>query len=329
MISTELYTNPNFFNEGRYAPEFAQWAIETFTSFSPVLQAQQYVPNGTNLGAGKTGRVYELIENFGGLSQRRDFGGTVDAKVVEGVPKTVYMGMNSELVESDYGAEDVVGIREYERQCKMALQRLAYTFTYKLFNADVNKLDATDKKNVKNYDYDGYVKYFAENEKQVVADALVIGDIVKDVNMKFEANDFLTSTSKLVKVNGKGAEVIYCSEGADTILSALESHESDYQGVYKFTSAIDTWHKLPKVTIPDDAIPAEWKAKGEFVLFANQDEEYGNHILIPTTGELIKIREDANLGFQKVTPFDMIFAPVLVNNRAASLCFLKRKSTEE
>lgn len=321
MIYTNLYTSENYFNENEYAPLFAGWMTDTFESCSNFIQAQNYVPLGTPLGEGRSGRIYQLVDDEGGLSQRRDYGGTVDTKVVEGTPVPIYMGINSEKVFADYAQGDINGENEYRRQCEYALKRLARTMEYKCFNADMDAIDVTDKSGKKKYDYDGWAKFFKKHPERV-KEVLYVGDIVKDVNMKYEADVYLAEANGAVSVDGENAHIIYCSEGANIKLAAIEANNQEYRGEYKFTNGIRTYKGIPKIVIRDANIPADWKEKGDFVLFVNQNEENGAHILVPKTSRNIVVRPDVNTGFGKETPIDEIFAPAYFNPKAACLCFL-------
>jgi hypothetical protein len=319
MLINELYTQ-DFWREGRYAPEYDEFVTKAFADNSKVVQAQQYVPVGGRIGAGKLGKVFEVITDEGGMSPSREFFGDVDPQVAEGTPVTVFMGINSEKVTYDVGQVGVHGYTEHDRNLNLATARLQKTFTYKLFNADTNETMANGKK----YEFDGYRKYFDNNPEQVDHETLVLGDFYASPNLRYIANDKLNSVNKLIDVNGDSADIIYTTTKGAAILAALESEKTAYTGPYKFTQNVQTYNGLPVVSIPDSCVPEIWRHRGEFVLFANQDKEQGCRIMVPDNGNLIVTYAEANTGFQKHIPMDMIFALVAVNPKAASLCFVQR-----
>ena len=282
MLISELYTQ-NFWKEGRYAPEYDEFVTKAFADNSKVVQAQQFVPVGSKLGSGKLGKVFEVITDEGGMSPSREFFGDVTSQVAEGTPVTVFMGINSEKVAYDKGQVGTQGYAEHDRQLNMAIARLQKTFTYKLFNADTNATMDNGKK----YEFDGYKKYFDNNPEQVDNETLVIGDLYASPNLRYIANDKLNSVNKLIDVNGDSADIIYTTTKGAAILAALESEKAAYTGPYKFTQNVQTYNGLPVVSIPDSCVPETWKAKGEFVLFANQDREQGCRIMVPDNGNLI------------------------------------------
>lgn len=323
MRIDELYTG-DFFTTGRYAPDYDKYALEVFEKAGAVVQAQTYVNLGSKVGDNKLGRTFEIISNEGGTSPRRSYYGDVESNVVGADSVTVFMGINSEKIITDKAQVRIHGTTEQNRQLSGATQRFYITFGYKLFNSDKDKIDTTDKSGKIKFDFDGYEKYFKLHTSQVENKVLSIPDIIANPNMRFEATDFLNSVHSNVNVNGMGADVIYTSRRGKAILESLESDKRKYEGEYKFTRNVSTYDGLPIVVIPDVCIPSAWKAKGEFVLFSNQNENDGNRIMVPTNGGLITSYASVSTGFQDVIPMDMIFAAVLINPKAASLCFMNR-----
>lgn len=320
MLISELYTG-DFFKTGRYAPEFDTYAIQKFETAYPILQAQQLVPVGQSLGDGKAGKVFEIINDAGGFSPSRGYYDDVDPNVVPSETKTVFMGINSEKVVASKAQVRLHGTEEKDKQLKAALARLHHTFAFKLFNADTTKVDATSKAG-NNYEYDGYVKYFKDNPDQANMNLFSVGDIVNDVNLRLKANHFLRDVNSRINVDGFEGDMIYTSKAGRVLLTALESDKMGYAGPYKFSRRVNTWEGIPIVEVPDNIIPEEWKAIGEFVLFVNQDEEAGCRIMVPNNGGLIETYSDVDKGYTVETPMDMVYAPVLVNGKAASLCFI-------
>ena len=318
MLIGELYT-ADFWKKGRYAVDYDTFVTKAFADNSKIVQAQQFVPVGSNLGSGKLGKVFEVINSEGGFSPSRKYFGDVTSEVVPGVPVTVFMGINSEKVAYDKGQVDTMGYAEHDRQLNMAIARLQKTFGYKLFNADMtqNMAGGTDK-----YEFDGYKVYFDKNVEQVDNEVLYIGDLYNSPNLRYIANDKLNSVNHKIDVNGNNADIIYTTQNGATILAALESEKHAYNGPYKFTQNVQTFNGIPVVEVPDALVPEAWKVKGDFVLFANQDKEQGCRIMVPTSGNLIVTYAETDKGFQKEIPMDMTFAPVLVNPKAASLCFV-------
>lgn len=325
MLISELYTD-SFSKEGRYAAKFDNHVLKNLEKSSQVIQAQNFVPLGKDMGDGTRGRTFEIIDNEGGLSPNRDYYGTVTPNVVAGTKKTVYMGNNAEPVLTDKNQLRIHGNRERDRQLNLAIARLQKTFVYKLFNADTTAIDETDKLNsletTKKYDYDGWKRYFDLHKGQVENSVFHIGDVINNVNMKLEANEFLNDILSKVDVNGMDGEIIYSSRKGKNILKSLDTHRMDYTGMYKFTRKVTTWEGLPIVETPESSIPQAWKDKGEFVLFVNQDQESGARIMIPENGGLIVTHKPADKGYTVEIPMDMTFAPVLINGKAASLCFI-------
>lgn len=327
MLISALYTSA-FFKTGKNQPEFDKYVLQQFEKNSPVIQAQQFVPVGGALGGGKKGKVFSVVANEGGYSPNRElFQADVTANVVGSTPATIFMGNNSEKVVVDAQEVVIFGAGERDTQLSAALARLYKTFVFKLFNADTDNVDITDLLNdaqtTKKYDFEGYAKYFGTYTGQVASDELVLPDVIANPNIKEVANVYLNDVMSLVSVNGIGAQMIYTSRSGKVILAAIESAKAAYTGEYKFTQNVATYQGLPIIEIPDASIPAAWKLRGEFVMFVNQDAQAGCRIMVPTNGGLIVTHDDAKKGFTTEIPMDMTFAPVLINGKAASLCFLK------
>lgn len=321
MLISDLYT-ADFFKTGRYAPDFDAYIMQTFERSSQVVQATQFVPEGASLGSGKMGKVYELYTTNGGESSRRDFFTDVTPNVVKSDTEMVIMANYSEKVKQDKGFNRTLGLREYQNQLNLAIARLQDTFVKRLFNADKDAIETGTKK----YEFNGWKKYFETNTSQVENTPLSVTDLATNYNAKLKASDFLNGINAKVDVNGYQADVIYTTRQGKVMLTSLEANRLAYQGEYKFVRNVVTYDGLPIVVVPEVAVPDTWKQKGEFVLFANQDPNFGARVLVPSNGGLIVSYEDTKSGFQIDTPIDMTFAPVQVHPKAGALCFLTRKT---
>lgn len=324
MLISQLYAS-DFFKTGRYAPEFAAYAMQTFESCGPLVQAQQYQPVGANIGAGKLGKVFEVIADQGGFSQRRELFGDAAAQGVSATPSTIFMGINSEKVQIDNVVNKALGNFEKDRQLKMAMERLHYTMGYKMFNADTTLDDATDP-NVtkKKYDFDGWKKYFTANPLQVMSAALDMSDLDANLNAKFRATRYLSELESKINVQGQGADVIYTTKRGESILKTISQDRGNYAGEYKFSKNVTTYDGKPVIPVADNIVPASWTAQGDFVLFANQMPDFGINVMVPDNMGLITVYPDVSTGFQSQTPMDLIFALIAVNYKAAALGFFSQ-----
>lgn len=320
MLITDLYTG-DFFYKDKYDPDFDASLVKVFANSNDVIKATQFVNLGDNNG--KMGTKIEIVSNNGGDSKRRDFYSTVSPNVVGANYVTVLMANYGELVRKDLGAERTVGNADYVLQLESALSRLADTFVKRLFNADTDEIEDDGKK----YMFNGWKKYFEINTSQVNNTPLNVANVVANYNAKMLATKFLKSVNAKIDVSGHQGEVIYTTSQGKAILTSLESDKQGYRGIYTLLNGIETFGGLPIVVIPDIAVPNTWKQKGEFVLFANQDPNFGARVLVPANGGLIKSYPDAYNGYQADTPIDMTFAPIQVHPKTASLCFLSENAT--
>lgn len=318
------------FRTGRYAPEWVAYVLQQLERNFQFIQAQNFTPVGGAMGTSKKlGSVFEIQDDITGYSVRRELYEKIAENIVASTNKTIFMSRQADKVVTDLDQVRETGDAFYRTQLDAAIQRLYRTFVFLVFNADSTKVDATrllkDASTTMKYEYDGYEKYFKDNAKQVISDTLYVADYLNNYNLRYVYNNFFASVNDKVDVNGNKADIVYTTRTGKRIMAGLEVNKFDYQGMYKFVNGVSTYDGIPIIEVPDHAVPAAWKAKGEFVLFANQDENAGNRIMIPADGSLISTKPDTQDEYVVTTPMSMTFAPVFINKKAASLCFIADK----